>query len=154
MMSECAFEIIKLTGEWENALKDFFIALRSSNSNDYFYPHPLDDISANQKANYTGQDLYYILVEKNRILGYGMLRGWDEGYSIPSLGIAILPEERGSGLAKLFMKFLHMVARRRGSERVRLKVHKNNVIAKSLYEKLGYQFIDQERDQLIGIFQF
>jgi len=46
-----------------------------------------------------------------------MLRGWDEGYETPSLGIAVHPDARGLGLARTFMGFLHAAASFQGAAR-------------------------------------
>jgi len=96
-------------------------------------------------------DLYYIAIANNEVLAYGILRGWDEGHKIPSLGIAVRKDMRGTGLARAMMYFLHAVAKLNGAENIRLKVHKNNKVAKLLYTKLGYEFIGKQGDEMIGL---
>ncbi|MFN8515656.1 MAG: GNAT family N-acetyltransferase [Chloroflexia bacterium] len=102
-------------------------------------------------TNYAGADLYYVLIAGDTILGYGMLRGWDAGYEVPSLGIAIHPQYRGSGLGKLLMQFLHCAARWKGATQIRLKVYPDNPRAIKLYQQLGYAFGKMEHEQLVGI---
>ena len=143
-------EVRRLGPEWIGALEEFFRALGEAEGSKHFHPHPLTALEAERRCHYQGPDLYYILVEDGRVLGYGMLRGWDEGYAIPSLGIAIHPSERGKGLGKAFMHFLHAAAGRKGATQVRLKVHPDNTAAVALYEELGYTFHGQERGQLVG----
>jgi ribosomal protein S18 acetylase RimI-like enzyme len=100
------------------------------------------------------KDLYYVLVEGSVILGYGMLRGWDEGYAIPSLGIAIHPRARSNGLGRVFMHFLAAVARSRGAHKVRLRVMSKNTLAIRLYESLGYEFsAEQAGEYLVGFLE-
>ncbi len=84
------------------------------------------------------------------VLGYGMLRGWDDGWKIPSLGIALDPRIRGNGTGEMLMHFLHAAARRRGATKVRLKVYPDNRTAIALYKKLGYVFATEEAGQLVG----
>jgi ribosomal protein S18 acetylase RimI-like enzyme len=48
------------------------------------------------------------VLQGSRIVGYGMLRGWDEGYSVPSLGILVRAEACGQGIGKLLMEHLHL----------------------------------------------
>jgi [ribosomal protein S18]-alanine N-acetyltransferase len=80
-----------------------------------------------------------------------MLRGWDEGYDVPSLGIAVHPESRGQGLGELLMHFLHCAARRKGAREIMLKVYKENTAAYQLYLRLGYRFDGEEqKGQLVG----
>lgn len=93
------------------------------------------------------------MVADGEVLGYGLLRGWDQGYDVPSLGIAIRPDRRGQGLGILLMHFLHAAARQRGALRVRLRVHPGNARARDLYEKLGYRFEGEERGELVGFFE-
>lgn len=144
-------EIVRIRRKWAESLAGFFEALVSSGEARYFHPHPLTREEAFARARYRGNDLYYLFIEDEAVVGYGMLRGWDEGYEIPSLGIAIHPEARGKGLACAFMFFLHAVALRKGAKRVRLKVHRENTRALALYRKLGYLFQEQEEgSQLVG----
>lgn len=146
-MLECR----RLGPEWKAPLVDFFLALEAAGDSKQFHPHPLTAEEAEKRSRYTGKDLYYILVEGARILGYGMLRGWDEGYEVPSLGVAIHPGERGKGLGKALMCFLHAAAQRRGARKVRLKVYPDNQNAIRLYTRLGYRFEGMEGQQLVGI---
>lgn len=145
-------EIRILCPELEPALARFFSGLRGP-STSYFHPHPLTDEAANQLAHYVGEDLYYVLADGgDLVLAYGMLRGWDEGYEVPSLGIAVSPTCRGRGFGELLMRFLESAARIKGAKEIRLKVYKANVAAYKLYEKLGYKFDEGSgEEQLIGI---
>lgn len=131
-------------------LGEFFRALRESGSTRHFHPHPLTDDEAANRVAYSGQDLYAALVDDSRVLGYGMLRGWDKGHEVPSLGIAIRPDARGLGLGMAMMHFLQAAARLRGARRVRLKVHADNLVACRLYEQLGYRFEGEEDGQRVG----
>jgi [ribosomal protein S18]-alanine N-acetyltransferase len=144
-------EFRRLGPEWVAALAALFLALEKTGDSKHFHPHPLTALEAATRCHYQGNDLYYILAEDGRVLGYGMLRGWDQGYDIPSLGIAIHPSERGKGLGRVFMLFLHAAARRHGAEKVRLRVHPDNTEAIKLYKNLGYSFNGQEDGQLVGI---
>lgn len=145
-------ELVRLGSRWQDGLKFFLAELKECGDDTFFSPHPVDEISIEKVVGLNGKDLYYLLVEEGKILGYGLLRGWDEGYSIPSLGVAIHPAVRGAGLGKLFMNFLHVLAFQRGASKVRLRVHKNNSKAINLYMSLGYVFEKDANqvDYLIG----
>lgn len=149
-MNSSALEFRIVDKILEQPLAEFFRALKRAGDDKHFHPHPLTKEEARSRARYSGKDLYYVLVEGDIVLGYGMLRGWDEGYEVPSLGIAIHPSVRGMGLGKLFMHFLHAVARRRGGSKVKLKVYPDNTAAVTLYEGLGYTFQAEEAGQLVG----
>jgi ribosomal-protein-alanine N-acetyltransferase len=144
--------LVVATPEWEDALAELFASLRKAGEERFFHPHPLTREAAREVAAYRGSDCYYVLVREGELLGYGMLRGWDAGYSVPSLGMALHPSARGQGLGRTFMELLHDAARTRGARRVRLKVYPENEPARTLYERLGYTFSDRNEEQLVGFF--
>jgi len=138
--------------ELTDPLEEFFAALESAGDSKSFHPHPLTPEAAQRIANYHGKDLYYVAINEGTILAYGMLRGWEEGYTVPSLGIAVHPEFRGCGLGVAMMHFLHIAASCRGATEIRLKVYPENIPAIRMYEGLGYKFSEDHEDgQRIGI---
>jgi ribosomal protein S18 acetylase RimI-like enzyme len=133
------------------ALTEFFQHLVDAGESARFHPHPFDAEAARAVCEYAGKDAYALAIVGGSVLGYGMLRGWDEGYTVPSLGIALHRDARGMGLGKAMMLYLHAEARRRGAERIRLKVYPDNAVAVALYRSLGYRFADAlEKGQLVG----
>jgi [ribosomal protein S18]-alanine N-acetyltransferase len=106
----------------------------------FFAPHPFTAECLDSLSAAPGLDLYHVLMVGDDALAYGLLRGWNEGYQVPSLGIAVSPEARGRGLGGLMMEFLHAAARYRGADRVRLRVHRDNQKAIALYRRVGYAF--------------
>ena len=116
---------------------------------EFFRPHPLTRDEAARIVSRAGHDAYAILVEDGRAVAYGLLRGWEEGYAVPSLGIAVRTAAQGRGLGRLMMLHLHAEARRRGASVVRLRVHKDNFRARRLYESLGYAYAGEERGELV-----
>jgi ribosomal protein S18 acetylase RimI-like enzyme len=132
-------------------LADFFRAFAEGPDHAFFHPHPMTDAEAARICGHAGRDLYYVARASDRIVAYGMLRGWDEGYAIPSLGIAIHPEARGRGLARPFMVFLHAAAKARGAAKIRLTVYGDNQRAVELYKRLGYAFSPKNERELVGV---
>ena len=143
-------ELKKVGPELVEQLGHFF---ERNSADPYFHPHPLTFCEAARICTYIGPDIYIVAVAQDVVLAYGMLRGWEEGYPVPSLGIIIAPEARRTGLALLVMQYLHHNARLRGASMIRLKVYPANVAAVSLYRKIGYRFDSSADDgQLIGFF--
>lgn len=145
-------EIRELSREFLPALEKFLTALKESGEDAFFHPHPIDcehlqTIITNRK-----NDAYCLLMSGDEVVAYGLLRGWDAGFEIPSLGIAVHPDYQGSGLGRMFMGFLHAAARLRGAEKVRLKVYPHNEKAIRLYEHLGYEFGSVENEQRVGLY--
>ncbi len=148
-------EIRILEHKWKQPLADFFHSLKQVGDDKFFHPHPMTVEEAEKRCQYNWKDLYYICVEGERILGYEILRGWDEGYKIPSLVIAIHSSVKGTGLGKVLMHFLHAAARRRGVKRIRLKVHPDNLIAVKFYEEIDYKFqVAKEDGKRVGFLDF
>ncbi len=143
-------EILIIARSHQTALASFFQDLVRSGDEKYFHPHPLTCAEARARACYQGRDLYYGVLDKNIVVGYGLLRGWDEGYEIPSLGLAIHASARGKGLGQTLMHFLHAAARLRGCTQVRLTVSQDNIPALTLYKDLGYSLKDLKPGHLVG----
>jgi ribosomal protein S18 acetylase RimI-like enzyme len=150
-MTPSALEFTRLKPADEVALADFFAALTACGDDRFFHPHPFTAPEAARVCRLEGRDLYVCASQGGRILAYGMLRGWDEGYAVPSLGVALHPDARGTGLARAFMSYLHSAARAQGAARVRLKVYPANYAARRLYESLGYQWQPGTDEQLLGV---
>lgn len=103
----------------------------------FFHPHPFSREAIEPLVE--SRDEYWLFVKGEAVVGYGMLRGWEEGYAIPSLGIAVADTHRGHGHGERIMHFLHGRAGERGATRVRLTVEAENHAARALYRKLGYR---------------
>lgn len=121
-------------------LAELFERFRYSKIDQYFHPHPLTTEEAFNKCSYRGADYYCLVFDGKNPVGYGMLRGWDEGYTEPSLGIAIDAHHQGRGIGRLLIGHLHEIAQTRGVKTVRLKVYKHNLGAIKLYKSIGYTF--------------
>jgi len=115
----------------------------------HFRPHPMDADEAWRIANLDGQDLYLLGFVGGEAVAYGMLRGWDEGYSVPSLGIGVPRDRMRQGFGRAMMLALHEAARQRGAARIRLRVHPENTGAAALYRLLGYRTAGKERGEIL-----
>jgi ribosomal protein S18 acetylase RimI-like enzyme len=140
-----------LRPELVGPLSAFFRAFAQGPDHAFFRPHPMTDEVAVRICAYDGRDLYYAACAAGGLVAYGLLRGWEEGFDIPSLGIAIHPEARGRGLARPFMAFLHAAAKVRGATKVRLTVYRDNQRAVELYRRLGYIFESKNERELVGV---
>jgi glycosyltransferase involved in cell wall biosynthesis/GNAT superfamily N-acetyltransferase len=117
----------------------------------HFNPHPFTREEADRIAHYQGRDVYAALDVDGRFVAYGILRGWDEGFAVPSLGIGVRAECRRRGYGRQMMAWLAEEAERRGAAHIRLRVHPDNASARRLYESLGYAHAGTERGELIMI---
>jgi ribosomal-protein-alanine N-acetyltransferase len=144
-------QIISVSEKWRKELVDMFSEVSAGDTPRLFHPHEFTEEKADELIK--SVDSYYLVLDDGIPVGYGMLRGWAEGYEIPSLGIYISESQRGTGLAKLFMIFLHFAAKNRGAKKVRLKVYKDNVKAVKLYESLGYELQNLNDEEYLGFIE-
>lgn len=152
-MAAPVIECISFGPGWELELQAFLLALHQGGESRFFFPHPADLATLSELATRQRQDLHCLLVDDRRVMGYGLLRGWDEGYAIPSLGIAIHPQARSMGLGSFLMEYLETMAARRGAAAIRLRVRKENLAAIGLYSHRQYQFSPDpgDDDLLVGL---
>jgi ribosomal protein S18 acetylase RimI-like enzyme len=115
----------------------------------YFQPHPMTPGEAARIAGLNGRDLYLLGFVDGEAVAYGMLRGWDEGYTVPSLGIGVRRDRIRRGYGRAMMLALHDAARERGARSVRLRVDPDNLAAASLYRSLGYREGGMERGEIL-----
>ena len=143
---------VSLAAEHLPAFTRFLARLEANGDAEFFHPHGFDAASARDVVHRSvaGTDEYWLTVVGDDVIAYGMLRGWDEGYDVPSLGLAVAPGHRGQGCARAMMLHLHDRARARGAARIRLKVDCRNHSARHLYEVLGYRLDEHAAPELIG----
>lgn len=132
-------------------LAAFFARLEAAGDTRHFHPHPMTQAEAQRICVSRGLDYFCIALRGDDVVAYGMLRGWDAGFAVPSLGIALDSSVRGTGLAQALLTHLHDVARARGSQQVRLKVHPDNEPALRLYRAAGYRVVGEEDGQLVAL---
>jgi ribosomal protein S18 acetylase RimI-like enzyme len=121
----------------------------------FFHPHPFTREQAEWVCGRGPElrDRYLLATEGDSpsIVGYAMLRGWDEGYEVPAFGVCVRPGQQGLGIGRLLLENAIGAAKDAGAKRVMLKVHRDNAGARRLYESAGFAFApDQETDQVAG----
>src|SRR4029077_9854772 len=80
----------------------------------FFRPHPMTADEARRIAHYPGRDVYLVHEVDGQAVAYGFLRGWDEGYDVPSLGVAVRDGHQGQGHGRSMMLALHARAKAGG----------------------------------------
>lgn len=154
MQNKLHLNITGLAPENASALRTFLRAVQKAGEETFFHPHPFTPSYVKTLSAKKTKDIYLLGHWNRRVLCYGMLRGWDEGYDVPSLGMAVHPDYRQMGLGRMMMLCLHANARLREAKSIRLKVYKNNISAAKLYKKLGYRMTRLNNEELLGIYEF
>ncbi len=151
-MSELGTVVLEnLASRHEVGLSDLFCALRANDDGNFFYPHPLTSEEARKLCRCSGLDQYFVATVNGRILGYGMLRGWDEGYAIPSLGLATHPDARSQGLGEFLMRGLIQEARNRRAPQLRLTADASRLRLIKLFVRHGFVFSPFKPGRLLGM---
>jgi RimJ/RimL family protein N-acetyltransferase len=83
-------------------------------------------------------DKYFGIFFSDKIVGFYMLRGFDEGYDIPSYGVLIFSKFSNNGLSKLTLYHAFSMCKLNNISTLMLKVRPDNKFAKKLYESLGF----------------
>lgn len=117
----------------------------------YFIPFEFDIESVSKVLEKAVKDMYYGIYVNSILVGFYMLRGWDAGYGIPSYGVWIAENFSSKGLSKLTLHHAISICRINKVEKLMLKVHPDNIIAKKIYEDFGFTFsgVDEKIGHLV-----
>ena len=117
----------------------------------YFIPFSFDLQTVEKKLADVKLDLFFGIFVNARLVGFYMLRGFDEGYDIPSYGVWISSEFAGKGLARLTIQHAISFCKINNINQLMLKVHPDNLKAIKLYEDFGFinSGLDPKNDNLI-----
>jgi GNAT superfamily N-acetyltransferase len=103
-----------------------------------FDPFPLTRSSARRIALQPRSDAFYIARLSGSAAAMSMLRGFDEGYDVPSFGVFVDSALQGYGIGRRFTIWTIEQAWIMNCPAVRLSVYGDNARARSLYNDLGF----------------
>jgi RimJ/RimL family protein N-acetyltransferase len=104
----------------------------------FFRPFAYDEAAIADALARRGQDVFMGLFWRNGIVGFFMLRGWNEGYEVPAFGILIDEQYRGYGLEMAALDTAKVICRLRNVSRLMIKMHPDNISAKGVARKTGF----------------
>lgn len=137
--------IEKLSSDNHDLFMIFFKNNNTEASRRNFHPFEFSEEALEKEFSSINKDLFFgVFSVNNKMIGFGMLRGWDEGYEIPSLGVLVAEKMRGSGIGGQLVKFLVDAAKGNGSKNVRLSVYEDNEVAMSIYLGCGFKTIEKK----------
>ena len=116
----------------------------------WFHPHPLTAAEARRVCSHGGRDVHLGAFLGPVMVGYALLRGWDEGFDVPSFGVAVIPQQRGAGVGEALASAAIELARASDAEEVLLHVHPSNRLATRWYERLGFTPSHMRDDGLVA----
>jgi ribosomal protein S18 acetylase RimI-like enzyme len=90
------------------------------------------------------RDLYFGGFEPSgMMMALSMLRGWDDGFEVPSFGIVVDHAAQGRGIGKQMTAWTVAQARQAGAAAVRLSVYDDNPRAVAIYEREGFAEVER-----------
>lgn len=118
----------------------FLARLAAGGEGRFFHPHPFTEAAVAPLAAPGQRDEYHVLTagREGPVVAYGMLRGWDDGFTVPRLRFAVDGQWRGLGVGRRLITHLHAIASARGAASVRLEVDRDNAPALGLFRSIGY----------------
>lgn len=129
--------IKKLGSESAKEISDL-LQKENSEYSKYFIPFEFDFQTISNRMRNLHYDTFWGIYVNGKLAGFYMLRGFDEGYEIPSYGVWISKEFSGKGLSKLTLQHAISYCKLNQIKEIMLKVHPDNVIAKKIYEDFGF----------------
>jgi ribosomal-protein-alanine N-acetyltransferase len=127
-----------------DALAELFERNANASTIERFDPFPLTRETARGLADAQTKDLYYVAEAETGLVGFMMLRGWEEGYEVPSFGILVDGAFRGRGVGKLLTAAALAEARAHGAERVRATVYASNAASHAMLRANGFVEVSRE----------
>jgi|SRR3954447_8220742 ribosomal-protein-alanine N-acetyltransferase len=115
-----------------------------------FDPFPLTKGTAEDLLRPGRADQFYGAFDDGRLVAFSMLRGWDEGYEIPSFGIFVDAGSHGHGVGARLTEWTIEQARLADAPSVRLSVYASNERAIHIYSRLGFEVESRTRVERDG----
>jgi len=108
----------------------------------YFIPFATDIESLEDRLESVCEDRYWGVWFEATLVGFFMMRGFDEGYQRPSFGVYIAQVYSGRGLSRLALDYCMSWCRMNHIGAMMLKVHPDNRYARQTYENAGFTVDD------------
>jgi len=136
-MNPLTLEIKKLTADQSEQLA-LLLQSEDKEYSKYFIPFLYDIETISGILSKAIKDQFYGIYVKNGIAGFYMLRGFDEGYSVPSYGVWISEKYSNKGLSTFTLQHALSICKLNSIKKIMLKVHPDNIAARHIYEKHGF----------------
>jgi RimJ/RimL family protein N-acetyltransferase len=85
------------------------------------------------------RDVYAGLFWEGALICVFLLRGWDEGYAVPTFGLVVARDHRGREVLTVALEAARLIARMHGATRMMCKVHPDNRAATKAALRLGFR---------------
>lgn len=129
----------------DSAVLSAMLLSNSDSYQQYFRPFSFDEPNLRNILSRAQKDKYWGVWVGQTLGAFFMLRGFDEGFAIPSYGVNVSEEFAGRGISLLTLHYVIAWCAVNHVDAIMLKVHPDNAVAKRQYEKIGFKQTGQDR---------
>jgi RimJ/RimL family protein N-acetyltransferase len=137
-MNPISLEIKRITSNQSDELS-YLLSGSEKEYSYYFIPFSFDSETIRKVLSKVIKDQFYGIYIENELIGFYMLRGFDEGYEVPSYGVWISEKYSNKGLSTFTLNHAITFCKMNSIKKLMLKVHPDNIRAKHIYEKHGFK---------------
>lgn len=141
-----ALQFRQLFSNDENQLAALFEENNRAEITEFFHPFPMTRETAKELLNPLKKDLFFACILDDKFIGFSMLRGFDEGFSVPCFGIFIDLFHQNKGYGRKLTEWTVNWADAQKIEDIRLAVYAANKVALNLYQTLGFKKTEEHQD--------
>lgn len=127
-------------------LGEFFERNNRDEVTRFFHPFPMTSSTAAVLLQTGRRDLFFGMEVGDSLVAFSMLRGWDDGFDIPSFGIVVDFYQQRRGLGRRLTEWTLRWADQIGCAMVRLTSYLENQTACRLYTSLGFKEVSRDLD--------
>jgi GNAT superfamily N-acetyltransferase len=129
----------ELAPDDEASLARFFEENNVPEVTDLFKAFAFDAATAKKLCREPRRDRYFAMFDGERMLCLGIMRGWDEGYEIPTLGIVAHHEMHGKGHGFRLLLWGIELGKQLGCKKMRATTFKTHTVVIKMLEKTGFR---------------
>lgn len=104
----------------------------------HFHPFSFDEANVQAQLERARRDRFWGMRSGGKLVGFFMLRGFDEGYERPAFGVFIDEQFAGRGLARRALAAATQWCEEKGIKEMMLTVYPENAAARRIYEEAGF----------------
>src|SRR3954451_16258635 len=93
----------------------------------WFDPFPLDAETATALSRHDGNDLYWGASAEAGLVGFAMVRGWDDNHPQPAYGCFVDRHAQGQRIGETITRLMLEQLRQEDVPEVRARIHDDNV---------------------------
>jgi RimJ/RimL family protein N-acetyltransferase len=115
----------------------------------WFDPFPLSSETARAVSRHEGRDLYWGAWGEAGLVGFAMVRGWDDGHPQPAYGCLVDRRHQSRGVGRAITGLALEQLRERRVPEVRARVHDDNPASLRMHAAAGFEELERAAGRVI-----